>query len=467
MKKSKIINALSFLKKDEWISFQKYILMYSSDSSDQYKLLDILSKKKSKLDQLPNKDIFRQSYFPAMSSKSFLNLSSRVFQIFEEWFVWQEMKKDIDKRDAILVKCYNRRGMYELADKKYKAITKNLNGKKKLTFDTSSNLNYIYHYHHFSENKAKRVIGGRLLDDAVSNFNKSYKERALLYLIEMANVGIGIKFDFTKQIELIKKSIADLPDSEVSLLLQNLYNSKLNGTSKPLEAVYNLLSNDKIKNGSDIETLVNLYSINISTNNWLTGTSDNKQIIIDFYNLALESGILLNLGKISCHRFVNIISVLIHTQSVLECNQFIDKWCHLIGDEDLESAKNLSYVYPKIKAKQYEDIIYLLRGKKFNSIYMELRAIAFENMALYKTEEWDILKNRLQNHKRKIRGAKNKITKYLYDAQLSYIAIIEILSKSYFTKVKPIDLNNYPAVFHRSWVEEEIKSRGLNQHSAY
>lgn len=461
MIKSKLVIGLSSLRIEEQTSLKKYLLMESTKKSDHYRLLHHLCNSISNLEELLDKDQFRLSYFPGMSKKGFLNLCSRVFQIFEEWLVWYEMKKDRDKCDVLLLKTYNRRGIFNLADKKFNVLNKRLSDTKGLSITHKKNLYEMGHYHHFSENNAKSVIGGNLLENTVSNFLQSYKEQATLYLLEMTNWGKATGYDYTRPIEKILKSVNGITDSKTSILVQKLYQSRIENSNSPLQEVLHNLVNKKVEIGSDLETLVTLYGISISTNNWHKGTLKDPKQIFDFYNYAFESQILLNLGKIRCLRFVNIISVLVHTQTSKKCYEFIDRWCHLIGDQDIESAKNLCYVYAKIKDQQYEDIIYLLRGRKYFDIFTDLRSIAFENIALYKLKEWDILKNRLHNYRRKIRGAKNKISKKVFDSQINFINILELLAKSHFKKVPHIDLNSYSTVFNKAWLQNEIKSRGL------
>jgi len=467
MKQNKLHTALNSLNKEEWKSLRKYVIMETSEKSDMYKLFQYLMEtfKNDKLEI--SKEEIRSQIFPKMIEKSFLNLISRLFLLFEEWLVYYEIKRDKDESDTLLVKIYNRRGIFSLADKKYNALSKRLKKDKALSLSKTQLLHRMNHYHYYSESKAKLQIGGALLGNSVENFYFNYRHYAQLYILEMKKMGNTLSYDYSTKINILEKSLESIPKSSTGMILSKLLNAYEKYDTHELENIFSFLSQNKIKVGSDLETFLCLYGISIGKRNWIRGYSSDISILFDFNDYLLASGIFKNLGKITLLRFLNLINSIVNTQTTNKCYEFIDKWCHLVDDQDIESTRNLCYVYPKIKENKYEDIFVLLRGRKYNTTFPELRAIAFETMALYKTKEWELLRNKLNNYKRKIRGAKNKISKDVYNSQIAFIEIIEKLTKSHFKKMDYIDLSKYPVLYNKIWLIPEIKSRGLQKPTAF
>ena len=61
MKNLKLIDGLQMLEKEEWVSFRKYILMYCSKSSDNYKLLDFLFSIRGNLSEHSDIEILKKT----------------------------------------------------------------------------------------------------------------------------------------------------------------------------------------------------------------------------------------------------------------------------------------------------------------------------------------------------------------------------------------------------------------------
>jgi len=94
MIKYKLINILKQLKPLEWNALRKYLLMYTRQESDNYRLYELLRQYITKINC--NEDVLRihSKYFDQMTSKSFTNMLSRVTVWTEDWIVHEEVKND-------------------------------------------------------------------------------------------------------------------------------------------------------------------------------------------------------------------------------------------------------------------------------------------------------------------------------------------------------------------------------------
>ena len=73
MNGNKLIQVLSSLNKEEWIAYRKYLLMHTTEDSDNYRVFAYLQKRKDKLENLPELEEIRSKHFITLNSKSILN----------------------------------------------------------------------------------------------------------------------------------------------------------------------------------------------------------------------------------------------------------------------------------------------------------------------------------------------------------------------------------------------------------
>ena len=220
MKHLKLLDGLKLLDREEWISYRKYILMYCTKASDNYELLDYLYSIREELSELSNIDQIKKPLFSNMSLKAFSNLMSRIFNWYEEWLIWFENNKNEISRDVQLVKIYNRRGAYTLADKTYRRVEKKLLNQVQLDLDKHKNLYLIHRYHYYSDNPIKYKRKGEFLDTFVRYFLFQFKEQALLYVAELHNWGAIQNHDYEKEIELLTQIGTLINDSQTSEIIQ-------------------------------------------------------------------------------------------------------------------------------------------------------------------------------------------------------------------------------------------------------
>ena len=459
MNQLKLIVGLQMLEKEDWFSFRKYLLMYCSKTSDNYTLVEVLFRTRDDLGSIKNAEEIRKQFFAGMSPKSFSNLMSRIFIWFEEWLVWSERKKDSISNDVELVKIYNRRGIYTLANKTFTKVEKKLKADASLSLLTHKNLFLINHYRYFSDNPIKYKKKEEILDGLISYFLLQFKEQSLIYTSELHNWGRIQNFDYSKEIELLTAIESLVQDSEVTRILQWVIRLV---RELDVEAFFNLrdsITGNQINVNSELFILATFYMVNYSMQLWNAGKIQDSQIVFDAYDFGLESGVLLNTGKIPFLRFIKAVTTLGYIKDAERSYEFVDKWVHLVASENQSSAHALGYAHLKLIEGKSNELIPLLIGKKFETEWGRMRASSLELIGHYtdRKNDYSLLVNRIKNFKRVLKTFGNKNKNLAYKVYFNFITVLDLLSKRDFIKVR-IDIDRYTPILHKKWLEDEIKA---------
>ena len=459
MKNPRLIDGLMMLEKVEWISFRKYIMMYCTKASDNYKLLEHLFSARNKLGEWSEIEEIKNPLFQKMTDKNFSNLMSRIFIWFEEWLVWYENKKDGTACDIQLVKIYNRKGVFNLADKTYRRVEQKLLSNTQLDLRKHRDLYQLHHYHYFSDNPVKYKRHGEILETLVSYFLLQFKEQGLLYISELHNWGDLQNYDYTVEIELLTQIgflVADTQTSKVIELIKVMV-SELN--EKAFLDLRDVIFSKQINPDSELYVFASLYMITFSLRLWNNNKISNSQLVLEVYDFGLESGVLLNTGKIPFIRFINLVDTLGYIKSSQKNYVFVDKWKHLVGNESKEAIQALGYAQLKFSEEKYEEIIPLLLGMKFNTEWGRVRSSCLELIGLYsdRKNNYSILINRISNFKRVLKTYGSKSSNLTHRSFLNFTKVIELLAKRDFIK-RTIKIENYSPIMYKSWLINEIKA---------
>lgn len=459
MKYPKLIEGLLFLDKSEWLSLRKYALMYCTETSDNFRLLDQFFRVRGRLADREELSRIKDSQFRGMSTKNFSNLMSRVNQWFEEWLVWHEGKKDDDLRDVELVRILNRRGAYGLADKVYHRVEKRLLGRK--TYDKGRNkyLYLLHHYHYFSDNPVKYRRKAEILESLISYYSLQATEQAMMYEIELFNWGGIQQHDYRHEMKLLAGLITIQSDTRMVQIIGMIRRLVFDLDAGALVELKEVLEAGEITPDSEMYILASLYLVTFSLRLWNSHKTSDAQLIFDIYHYGLHSGVLLKTGKMPFVRFINLITTLGHIQTADQAYDFVDKWKHLVAGEDAVAIQSVAYAQLKFVEEKYHEINPLLLGVKCESEAGKLRHSVLEIIGLYTDEHrnYSLLHNRIQNYKRVLRTYGNKRSNLTHQSLLNFAKVLELLVKREFARIR-IQLEDYNPVVYKNWLEKEIKA---------
>jgi len=460
MNNTKLISVLTTLGSEEWSSFRKYLLKYTRRGSDNFNFFEFLNQRRDKLHSLQSSEEIRLKYFSKLSSKGFSNMMSRVFNWLEEWLAIHEFKQQQYAEELMLIKAYNRRGLYKLANTKATRLEESILKGETLDIVDNKTLAELFHTQYYSENSIKYNKGGELLEKLCKYFFNQVKEHSLLYLPEFENVQRIQKYDLSKSIDQINEMIDFLPETELSVHLKELILLNRNNESKLLVNLFDKMKTGIFTPNGFMHTLLVYYLISLSLQLWLKGKLSSKDMVGEIYDYAISSGVLLEHKKIAIRRFHNIVSTLSGVNSYDWTKNFIDKYYELVDTPKPESSKALAYAQLCMYHDKYDDINQHIKSVSYNDFDIKMRSYCLQAIALYKDEDLDldILQNKIGNFKRFLTRNKHRVSQKYYDSNFNFFDVIIQLSNQKYMKAS-IDLSKYSDLAYRYWINKELSNK--------
>jgi len=454
---TKLISTLITLSPDEWSSFRKHLLMHTRKGSDNFSFFEYLHQRRERLLTIKDADVVREKYFPQMTSKGFSNMMSRLFNWLEDWLGIEEFKNKNYDHDLMLIKSYNRRGLFKLANSKAKELEKRLQNPKGLDLENNKCLAELYHIQYYSENSIKYKEGGELLNKLSKSYINKTKEHLLIYLPELFNIQRIQKYDLNETIKTIKRVIKILPESELSPYLDILLDLNIKNDPKLLNKLFDSVKIGRFNTDGFVHTLIVFYLIALSLQLWVKGKSISPDFIGKIHDYAISSGVLLKNKKMSQSRFHNLVATLSGIKTYNWAMNFIEKNYTLVDCKNIESSKKLAMAQVCFYHKKYDLINGYINSIEFDDFDIKMRSHCLEAVAMYKDKniDFEILQNKLQNIKRLLSRNKTKVSARYFNSTYNFIDIVSKLSIQKYKEIE-IDISSYKDLNFRTWIRNEI-----------
>ncbi len=462
LSQTKLVAVLSLLEKEEWGDLQDFILVKTSAESDLFGVFLFFKAQKETLHQLSETEDVVHRFFPHLTTKVFQNHMSTLFAYTESWLAIREMLTKKYESDLLLLEAYNRRGAYKLANQTYEALSSRLNLEKKhdIAIEMSRHRALIAQY--FSNNPIKNEAGGRLYEQLVESGLKSVKEQVLIWLTELYNFGAVTEYDYSALIQTLHSLIPLLPESQLSQDLEKLVCLFSDNDITAFESLLGSLKSNMYREGEFTHTLITLYLIVKGNTLHSMGRLHNVAAIAELYNIAMESGVLMEKGRISMVRFTNMISALSAIESYGWVEQFITRWIGNVITTDLKASTNLAHALNCFYHEKYKDVIRYTTQTSYGSPDQKLRALTLHVIALFvlRFEDYESFKTQLKNFSLSLQRQKKSLNKKQY---FSYYNLVDFLKKMDLSDRKTVNINlsNYNYLVYRTWCEKMLqKKRG-------
>jgi|GEM_PF-6802583 len=451
MNGNKLIQALSTLNKEEWISYRKYLLMYTSETSDNYKVFAYLQKRKTKLNELGEMEDIKQKHFKSLSSKSILNILSKLYLWLEEWLVYYSIKKDKMESNLILVKQLNRRGIYNLADQKAKQLQKQIDNEKGLSVNKSRIQSDLYYYQYYSDNpvKSKKDILGKY---ARLLLESQTAQRLLVHgeLINMekrtGKYGTVIK-DYNQHKDFIQN---------------NKMNSILNSMNRLIESdsvedFYNLKSlllNNEFQKESDLEILVCMYLFKWSFIMVSQQKVQNENNAIEIVNFGLENNLLNPGGQLSAVRFLDLTNSITKISTIEETKIFIETWAKNVNSENEDAMRTIALATSFVVKRDYDNIPLQPTLLFYNDVNLKFHSISIYIVSCFNQipRDHDLIYSLLNILYRTLSRYKQQIPQNYYLSYINFIKATKLILEH-----KIIDFNKHINIMHIAWIKSQIK----------
>lgn len=452
----KLIDSLSILDKTEWKSLRKFVQMELRPTSEAYLLFEQLYGRRNSIAKSGLSDKIKTAHFEKLTQKSYLNLYSILYQIFEDWLVYFDVRSESRKYQHILIKGLNDRGLYASADRVFDKISEDVQSDKFHKIENQEILSQILLEQYYSNNPIK-YRNKELFEQAIMATIAYNKTMYSLLLVESYNWGNLKKIDFGELQEILIKTIDVLPEFEISRDFEFLLRMWIKNDLDSLKELSSNVINGKYGYKGFLVLCFGLYSIKKTTKLITKGKTELKQLLLDLYNFAFEYGLLTDRKAMSAKRFMTTV----HNLSVLlpkeDIYPLIEKWYRDVPYKDSDSLYRLCEMIVAFQQKRFDNLLELQRENLHLLIDEQLRFLALRLVALYenKPSTYEQLTKEIQGAKRFLKRNREKTTDTFYSNVKNLVYYIEELNDYRFSNNKPsLALDRF--MLHRSWAIEKL-----------
>lgn len=452
----KLIDSLSVINAQEWKSLRKFVLMEIRSSSEANLLFEQLFIKKKNLEKKGLINKIKEEHFKDISHKSYLNLFSILYQIFENWIVFYDVKTNPSKYRHVLIKGLNDRGLYESANKVFDNSYSVIKSKTDHSRDNQLCLSQILYEQYYSNNPIKyrrKELLGELIDAFIVSNTTIYS----LLFVESHNWANIKKLDFTERQSYLKAAIVALPNSDLSTDLELLEKLWVEDDLDALFEMANYVLSGKYGYSGLLVQCFGIYSIAKVIRQIGKGKKGLRQLLLDLYNFAFEHGLLTDRKAMSARRFMTTV----HNLSVLlpknDIYPFVEKWYRDVPYRDAASLYRLCEMIIAFQQKRFEDLLDLQRENLKLATDEQARFLVLRLVALYENRPstYEQLVMEIQSVKRFLKRSANKTSNNFHSNVKNLVYFIEELNNYRFSRTKPT-LTQGKTMLHRSWAVEKM-----------
>lgn len=469
MAKNKLFVLLETFTKNEWKQFGRFLKMKTSKGTDVDRLYAYCYKtyRSSKKSDLSIESIKRK-ILKKNSDKSVLNALSTMTEYAREFIVYQSILSDQREKDIRLITEYNRRGLFVWANKLADRTIKKLQEDESLSLYQADARKRICHNQYFSENPIKNQSGTSLLRDLIRTFSLSTKEYAAFYSTELINRGKALNIDYSNELEELKSDIVVQSNTYDTLIV--LSNFVQNQTKTSFESLWNGLKANAHIEDSLIPLVTLLHLIKFAMEQLKSGDTSYSEVIFKLYTYGIDSGLMLERGKIPELRYQNMINSLVGLSRSTLVIQFIENYTDIVNTDQIEENHRLAMAQISYFDQDYEEVIQLLNQTRFHSKLQEMRLRAFLAISHTESSDNEFAKTYVDNFKRFIDRHKKEISQTTFTGNKNLAAfLLAVLSNKSYQELHNT-YHSYDKLSSRKWCNqklEEIRKSQTKSDSLY
>lgn len=455
----KLFEAITTLSPDEMSDFGKFLLTHTSEGSDNYRIYKLLKKNQSSLTEEGVSEQMRTKYFAQMRPKVFSNMLSRLFKWFEDWFAIHVFQLESFDKDLMLIKGYNERGLFKLADSQTEKLKTKIEDAAVLDFDQSFSLNRLSHLQYFSNNPIKRKVDSRLFTDCLNSFLSTVGEYSGLYFLELVYKEKIRDTDYSDFSLRLEEILSNTPDTKLKQLLNTAI--KMMRTEEPQTVIElkNALQSGMIDPKSDLYLALTYYLRTAAKISHASNLNE-RNIFLEANQMNLEAihnNSNQKLRPVNLFNCINGISHFIEFESV---KPIIEEWAPRTVSKYPESIKKYCHAINNFRHQRFEPLPGILSGLEFDDIHYKFISTAMLIISFYELGEDDLMTNLIQNFRRQLTRNKKKLAVPVRAGLSNLIEVLLLMYKSKYKKATQLEIDNYKPLFFKSWVINNLKRAG-------
>lgn len=458
MHSNKLLSILSSLNKEELSRVRKFILQYSKESSDVMQVFDYYYRNYKSQEEIPEMELVVEKHFSHLTKKVFLNHLSTLLSYAEQWLVLQQVESEKQSFDLTLVKAYNKRGLYHLADLTQHKILKNIDKEGCYSIENTKAKATLLHEQYYSNNPIKYQEGAKILTDLMQSYLENFYAHLLLYESELINWGKIQNHDYSREKNIIQKIKVELPDSELTATLEELVKMVFSDDATAFLNMVHKILDQKFEKGN-LQTITTIYAIRKGNELWAkkVPVPDLKNIIQELYEFAMTHGVFTDHGKISGPSYRNLIMALCLSQSYEQLMAFNEKWISRVSTKYPDSTKAVCDAIICFYTERYTEIIECTRYTEYDELNEKAFALHLHLIACFmnRENEYDVYTYSLTNFESFVSRNENKLSERTFKGLRNSCSFMKQYDK---TKNK-VDLSQFDVLQFRLWMEKMNEKR--------
>lgn len=452
----KLFQVLDKISDNEWTSFKKYLLQHTRRDSANYECIQKLYVHREQLDQHDYDKNIREKYFADMTPKAFSNLLSRLFGWFEDWFAISVFHSERYARELNLIKGYNQRGLFKLANQVSIKLEVKIKKAPHLNLDQNDSLAKLYHAQYYSSNPIKREKNSTLFKDCLEHYIATISERSASYMLDLENFSSIRDKEYTSEKIILEQILKVTPETALKNMLLLGFKMLKSKDLNSFLALKKNLENGSIDEGSDLFLILTIYLRRVSIDIWVENKVIDPLHILSSHQLSFSAIEKNKHQKFLPANLFNGISTIAALVDYKQTELFISKWGDKVHTTKKQSVLKFCKAINAFRHDKYEELPTLLTGLEFENHEYKVISQAIMIIAQYKLEAEDLLMTMIQNYKKQLRRNSPPIPKILKTKITNLINVIVLLYKSKYDESVVINLDNHKPVFYKMWLLKEI-----------
>ncbi len=456
----KFITVFNALHESEKVVFDKFILRHHDTKSEVYHIFCHIKKVSNGL--LPQTDLkeIKGKKFVQHSDKNFANYLSLLYQLLEQWMVEDAIHHDENMKSYLLLKGFQKRGLYQLANKEYEDMTNRIH--------STPNANYYHklyewlsHFEvYYSFNPHKYSEGSNAVHSLHQTFIDYTSYTAQILKTEIINWSTIYPYVGTADAAIMESFVSASSDTTHIQNFRTICELFKEFDKSKYDILVNQLLNVGFLHGSLEEIIITAYLIRLNIRSKKQGlNNDHSHYTKKLYDFAFKNGIFSEHGKVTPITFKNMILSVAENNSFEFSIDFVHRYIHYVHSVTPESTHAVCMATVYFKNEKYSEAIAHTGHTTYHDLAEKIHSLTINLLSWFMTRksEPDIYQNVKNNYISFIKRNSDKSSEDIHVGFLNFILVINDLER----EKSHIMISQYKNLQNRMWLTKYMSQQGI------
>lgn len=461
MKPGKLIDLLSTFTKEDWRRFKRY----ADDKLNKGSSIRIFIKRMEGHCRANNKTAWSPqsiqiTHFPDKTKRSVESIIHRTYRFALDFIALQSFEDDRLEKKLHLFRGLNRRGLFHQADK---VVLDEINDLSDPGFYHVWKCGYkhrLLHEYYFSDNPVKYRSGAAVFEQLLDERRNHFRELDLYYEIEILNMEKIVRGQWSKLHQRIQGPSGD-PNHSQYILLTQLRRMILEESKEDFRVLHDLVLSEESKIAGELNAVLLIYLNRFAVRLAHSGDVEFQNAWFDQMTFGIDHGILLNSGKITIQRFLNIVMVGCAFRRTAWVGQFVGTYAHLLDDDIRDDVIAIAKGNILLTENRISEVLDLL--KTVNPINMvariQVRILNLVAQFSYYDQEPDLMSAAIRNYDDFLRRNRQKMSAGIYQVNHYLSVFLKRLQRGELPGDVLRDLKTFEGVAKKAWLSQYLQEK--------